>query len=45
MTSGSQTLTESLRHVYLSQIPDFLHAYIDDIVYVDKDENRGFRVI
>ncbi|CAL5201057.1 unnamed protein product [Lathyrus oleraceus] len=43
--SQSQPSTASLRHLYLSQFPDFLHSYIDDIVDVGDDGNFCFGVI
>ncbi|KAI5411557.1 hypothetical protein KIW84_056568 [Lathyrus oleraceus] len=43
--SQSQPSTTSLRHLYLSQFPDFLHSYIDDIVDVGDDGNFCFGVI
>lgn len=45
MSARSQLSTASLRDVYLSQFPDFLHPYIDDIIDVGDNENCGFRAI
>lgn len=45
MSAGSQLSVAFLRDVYLSQFPDFLHPYIDDIIDVGDDRNYGFRDI
>lgn len=39
MSAISQSSTASSRDVYLSQLPNFLHSYIDDIIDVGDDEN------
>lgn len=45
MPARSQPSTASSRDVYLSQFPNFLHPYIDDIFNVGDDGNCSFRTI
>lgn len=45
MSARSQSSNASSRDVYLSQFPNFLHSYIDNIVDVGDDGNYGFRAI
>lgn len=45
MTARSQSSTASSRDIYLSQFPDFLHPYIDDIVDMGGDGNYDFQAI
>ncbi|CAL5183801.1 unnamed protein product [Lathyrus oleraceus] len=42
---SSQPSSKSPRHIYLSQFPDFLHDYIEDIIDVKANGKYGFRVI
>ncbi|CAL5210179.1 unnamed protein product [Lathyrus oleraceus] len=45
MSGKVQSSTASSRHLYLSQFPDFLYPYINDIIDIGDDGTCGFQAI